>query len=38
MNLNEAKQILKDNGYIVEMPLDEALEYLKENGYLYEAE
>lgn len=38
MNLNEAKQILKDNGYFVEMPLDEALDYLKENGYLYEAE
>lgn len=38
MNLNEAKQILKDNGYFVEMPLDEALVYLKKKGYLYEAE
>ena len=36
MNLNEAKQILNDNGYRMEMPLDEALEVLKSNGFLCE--
>ena len=36
MNLNEAKKVLKTNGYSIQMPLDEAFEILKSHGFLYE--